>query len=305
MKPSPQRQLGDSRALRGRFPSLALAVLALVSAALCVVLVLVEARAAGRPSRWQAFMQLTPPTDDPLLQVVHSAPEAVLFNDGRLVWLDTLHWRVDEGQNPRAWRTAVLSVRERIDFRQIVEGCEFYRIQLPPGTTADTRPGVSSMRIAARTGGERDVTVYARYAPESPGSRRFVMRMFEVLSAIRVLTQRVSASYEPDAIRVGAVPAEPVSGAPDWPVAVAPAFLKGHLVAYQGEDARRIIDTLAKSSTVIINGRAWRAAWAPIFDVPPSATPVILVSPTPAASSTPEGSSSPAPGSSPSAQPAP
>lgn len=298
MTPSPQRHVPESRAQRGRIPSFALFALLLLSAALCVVLLRVEARADGRPSRWQAFMQLTPPTDDPLLQVVHNTPEVVLFDDGRLVWLDTLHWRVGDGQNPCAWRTAVLSVRERIDFRQIVEGCEFYRIQLPTGTVADSRPGVGSVRIAARTGGERDVTVYARYAPESLGSRRFVMRMFEVMSALRVLTQRVNECYDADIIRVGAVPAEPVSGAPDWPVAVAPTMLTGHLVEYRGDDARRVIDTLAKSSAVTINGHTWRAAWAPVFDVPPSATPLTIVPPVPA-------SPTPAPSPSPEVQPSP
>lgn len=287
MNPFLQRFVDESGTRRRPVSRIVRVALVLLTVALCVAALRVETRAEGHPSRWQAFMQLTPPTDDPLLQVVHSAPEAVLYDDGRIVWLDTLHWREGDGQNPRAWRTAVLSVRERIDFRQIVEGCEFYRIQLPPGTTPDTRPGVGSVRIAARTGGERDVTVYARYAPESLGSRRYVVRMFEVLSAIRVLTQRVSAVYEPDVIRVGAVPAEPVSGAPDFPVAASPSMLAGQLAEYRGDDARRIIDTLSKSSIVTIDGRAWRAAWVPVFHVPPSVTPVTPPSSAPSAQPSP------------------
>ena len=275
MKPAPV-------SFENRRPIVTMTTVILLSMLLWSTLKSGDCCAASNAPKWEALVQLNPPSTEPLAPILRAAPEIALFDDGRLVWLDTLRWQPGAGLDPQAWRTAVLSVRERIDFRQVVEACQFYQVQLPPDAVGDTRPGASSVRVAVRTDQVRDVTLYTRYAPESLGVRHYVSRMYEVLSAIRVLTQRASQPLDPDAIRVGMVAAEPVSGAVEWPVPALPGLRSGSLVEYRGQDAHRIIETLAKSCNVTLEGRPYRAAWVPVLDVPPSQLSSAPTQPSPA-----------------------
>lgn len=237
-------------------------------AVLLAGLAALRGHADAQPAHWQAFAHVLPGRADACRAALQSAPEVVLFDDGRLVWLDLLHQRNGEGQNPAAWRTAVLSVRERIDFRHLVDGSQIYTLQPPAEALKEAVADTGALRIGACTRGPREVLLHARYRAETLALRRWIIRMNEVYSALRVLTQRVSAPYRPAVVRVGVVAAAPVSGAPEWPAPVQTGLLEGRLVEYRGEAAAAIIDTLSTSSIVTIEGRTWRAAWAPVLDVP-------------------------------------
>lgn len=232
--------------------------------------------AAETASPWVAYEARTGSVASPLVGVVNTAPQIALFRDGRLIWLDVHQWRSGDGQNPCAWRTARLTHRERIDFRQILEHSEFFTIDLPPQTSGVDLPDGGRILVGGRSGSQRrEVVLMSRYVPESEGSRRYVARVNEVSDALRALTQRVSECYRPDAIRVQAFKAQATGSvaAGAWPASVTPDLTGGRMVEYRGEEARKIIEALAVSSTVIIEGESYSAAWAPWIDVPFPAPP--------------------------------
>ena len=221
-----------------------------------------------QPTHWLAYAQWVPVSPQPLEAVLRSAPDLVLYRDGRLVWRDAMRAVARDRQDPDAWRTAVLSERERIDLRLLAIDSEFYTIALPARTEGVDISGSVSVRVGLQLGGVREIVLRSRYAPESAGSRRWVVRMGEVIDGLRVLTQRVSDAYRPTSIRLRAVPAEADAAAAAWDLPLGSTLASGHAVIYEGEEARRAVDMLGKSNIVTLEGRPYRVGWAPVLDAP-------------------------------------
>lgn len=236
--------------------------------------------APDAPPQWLAYEVRTPGFVSPQVSVLYSAPEVALFQDGRIIWLDVANWRVGEGQNPCAWRTAIVTYRERSDFRTMLRDSDFFTVNLPGGTVGQDIPDAGRTYVGgyASKNKSRDLVVMSRYVPESQGSRYYVARANEIVDSLRVMTQRVSDCYRPDAIRVAAFEGlvTDATATVDWPVALKPGLKEGKLVEYRGDEAHKIIDALAVSTHVTIDGKGYVAAWAPIIDVPvhlPELTP--------------------------------
>jgi hypothetical protein len=221
--------------------------------------------------RWLAYEGRAPGAVSPLVRVLYTAPEVALFDDGQLIWLDTLHWRLGDGQNPCAWRTAHITLREKSDFHRILSDCKFFSIGLPEGTTGVDLPDAGRTFLGGHASSRvRELVLMSQYVPDSMDSRRYHARMTEVVDALRAMTQRVSDCYRPDRIRVAAFVGLIGDSSPSvqWPVSVKPGLLDGKVVEYRGEEAHKIVEALAVSNMVTIDGKGCSAAWAPVIDVP-------------------------------------
>lgn len=220
---------------------------------------------------WLAYLGHESGFDSPLTAVIYSTPEIILYQDGRMVWLDTLNWRKGDGENPNAWLTARLSFRERSDFRQQLIDSEYFTIEEPLNTERGELPPARHLFMACHLLHKtRELTLLPTYYPESAGARRYVARLHEVIDALRVLTQRDGDPYVPSRIRVAAFKNTVSGTAPlvGWPIGVKPGLLAGRYVEYAGDDARKVVEALAQSTMVEIRNESYSVAWAPVIDIP-------------------------------------